>query len=53
MSFSTSSVAKLNGNRHVGYLNRNNAKRNANLNYFDNDWNDNYRFLAVRYFLFF
>jgi hypothetical protein len=51
--FSTSSVVKLNGNRHVGILNRNDAKRNANLNYFDNDWNANYRFLAVRHYLFF
>ena len=43
------SVAKVNGNRNVPYLNRNDAKRNLNLNWWDNDWNDNYRFLAVRH----
>jgi len=44
------SVAKVNGNRNVPYLNRNDSKRNLNLNWFDNDWNANYRFLAVRHF---
>ena len=44
----TSSVAKINGNRRVPYLNRNNAKRNLNLNNWDGNWNANYRFLAVR-----
>ena len=43
------SVAKGNGNRNVPYLNRNDAKRNLNLNWLDNDWNGNYRFLAVRH----
>ena len=42
------SVAKVNGNRNVPYLNRNVSKRNLNLNWFDNDWNSDYRFLAVR-----
>jgi hypothetical protein len=40
-----------NGNRNVVCLNRNDAKRNANLNNFDGDWNDNWRFAAVRNFL--
>jgi len=44
------SVASINGNRNVAYLNRNDSKRNLNLNWFDNDWNANYRFLAVRYY---
>jgi hypothetical protein len=43
----------LNGNRNVVCLNRNDAKRNANLNNFDNDWNDNWRFAAVRNSLYF
>lgn len=43
------SVAKVNGNRNVPYLNRNDSKRNLNLNWFDNDWNSDYRFLAVRH----
>ena len=39
------------GNRHVPYLNRwNDDRRNLNLNYLENDWNGNYRFLAVRNF---
>ncbi|MDO8467244.1 MAG: hypothetical protein Q7S83_03855 [bacterium] len=37
-----------NGNRNVAYLWSNADKRNLNLNWFENDWNDNYRFLAVR-----
>lgn len=37
-----------NGNRNVPYLNRNGSKRNLNLNWIDNDWNENYRFAAVR-----
>lgn len=36
------------GNRNVPYLNRNADKRNLNLNWFDNDWDSNYRFAAVR-----
>ena len=36
------------GNRNVAYLNRYDAKRNLNLNYFDDDWNEYYRFAAVR-----
>lgn len=46
----TLSSCKLDGNRYVSYLNRNDAKRNLNLNNWDDDWNANYRFLAVRYF---
>jgi hypothetical protein len=37
-----------NGNRNVPYLNRNDSKRNLNLNWIDNDWNEIYRFAAVR-----
>ncbi len=44
------SVAKINGNRNVAYLNRNDSKRKLNLNWQDNDWNEIYRFLAVRYY---
>ncbi|MDP2364065.1 MAG: hypothetical protein Q8M94_09880 [Ignavibacteria bacterium] len=29
-------------------MNWNDVKRNLNLNWFDNDWNENYRFAAVR-----
>jgi hypothetical protein len=42
-----------NGNRNVPYLNWNDAKRNLNLNWFENDWNENYRFAAVRNSLYF
>lgn len=42
------SVGNVNGNRNVAYLDHNDRKRNLNLNWFDNDWNDSYRFLAVR-----
>jgi hypothetical protein len=44
------SVGKVNGNRNVPYLNRNDSKRNLNLNWWDNDWNANYRFLGVRHY---
>ena len=37
-----------NGNRNVPYLNMYDAERNLNLNYFENDWDENYRFAAVR-----
>jgi hypothetical protein len=43
----------LNGNRNVVCLNRDDAKRNADLNWFENDWNDNWRFAAVRNSLYF
>ncbi len=36
------------GNPNVLYLNRNDSKRKLNYNWFDNDWNDNYRFVFVR-----
>lgn len=36
------------GNRNFAYLNRNDAKRNLNLNYLENDFNDNWRFAVVR-----
>ena len=42
------SVAQIGDNRHVAYLDRNDRKRKVNLNWFDNDWNANYRFLAFR-----
>jgi len=35
-------------NRHVPYLNWNSDERNLNLNWFENDWNENWRFAAVR-----
>jgi len=38
----------VNGNRNVAYLWNDDNGRNLNLNWIDNDWNDNYRFLAVR-----
>jgi hypothetical protein len=44
------SVAKVNGNRNVPELNKDGSERNLNLNWFDNDWNPIYRFLAVRHF---
>lgn len=42
-----------NGNRNVPYLNNWNdkRKRKLNLNWYDNEWNRNYRFAAVRNFL--
>lgn len=43
------SVGSVNGNRNVPYLNRWNDERNLNLNWHDNDWNGDYRFLAVRH----
>jgi len=36
-----------NGNRNVACLDRNDAKRNLNLNWCENDWNDICRFAAV------
>jgi hypothetical protein len=39
------------GNRNVAYLWNDDNGRNLNLNWIDNDWNGNYRFLAVRKFL--
>lgn len=43
-----SSVSLVNGNRNVACLYYDDNGRNLNLNWFDNDWNGNYRFLAVR-----
>jgi hypothetical protein len=43
------SVAKVNLNRNVPELWNDNDRRKLNLNWFDNDWNDNYRFLGVRH----
>lgn len=39
-----------NGNVHVPYLNRNDSNRNLNLNWFEGDWNPNWRFAARKYF---
>lgn len=36
------------GNRNVPYLDNWNGKRKLNLNWFENRWNDNCRFAAVR-----
>lgn len=38
----------MDGNRNILVLNENDAKRNLNLNWFDNRWNRNYRFAFVR-----
>ncbi len=37
-----------NGNRYAPYLNRNGSKRDLNLNWVDNDWDEICRFAAVR-----
>jgi hypothetical protein len=42
------SETHVNGYRNVAYLWNDDNGRNLNLNWIDNDWNDNYRFLAVR-----
>lgn len=47
-TFDGSAWTNPNGNRNVGYLNSNSDNRKLNLNWFDNRWNPNYRFLAVR-----
>lgn len=47
-TFDGSSWVNPNGNRNVPYLNENSQKRNLNLNYWDDEWNANYRFAAVR-----
>ena len=44
------SVAKIGDNRNVPELNKDDSKRNLNLNRWNDDWNPHYRFLAVRYF---
>lgn len=49
--FDGSSWVNRDGNRNVPYLNKNDSKRNLNLNWFDNDWNDYWRFLTVRKFI--
>ena len=36
------------GNRNVPYLDTDDRKRKLNLNWFENDWNENCRFLAFR-----
>ncbi len=37
--------------RYCAFLDRNGSKRNLNLNWIENDWNENCRFAAVRYSL--
>lgn len=44
------SVAGVNGNPNVPYLWSDANERNVDLNWRDDDWNANYRFLAVRHF---
>lgn len=39
------------GNRNVLYAYENSDKRNLNLNWDNNEWHENCRFLAVRNFL--
>jgi len=41
-----------NGNHNVPYLDNWSDKRKLNLNWLDNDWNENCRFLAFRKFLY-
>jgi len=41
-----------NGNRNVLCLESDDRKRNLNLNWLENDWNENWRFAAVRKFFF-
>lgn len=41
-------MTNVDGNRNVAYLWNDDNGRNLNLNWIDNDWNGNYRFLAVR-----
>lgn len=40
----------VNGKRNVPELWNDSNDRNLDLNWFDNDWNSNYRFLAVSMF---
>jgi len=47
MAFRTLS-AKVSRNRYVSYLNRNDAKRNLNLNNWQNDWSDDWGFLGAQ-----
>jgi hypothetical protein len=47
------SVCELDGNQHVSELWYNSNERNLNLNWWSNNWNANYRFLAVRNYSFF
>lgn len=42
------SVCELNGKRNAPYLNEDGDRRKLNLNWFDEDWNDYYRFAGVR-----
>lgn len=41
-------MCNVDANRHVLELWSDDDKRNVNLNYWDDDWNRNYRFLRVR-----
>ena len=40
-----------NDNRYVPALYSDSDERNLNLNLFDSEWNPNYRFVGLRYFL--
>lgn len=44
------SVVKINGNRNVPELWKNDAKRKLDLNWWKDDWNENYRFLGWVHF---
>ena len=50
MIFHTNSVAEVRGNRNVPYLWNDDSRRYLHLSWFDDRWNGNYRFLAVRYY---
>jgi len=41
-------VCRNDDNLYSPYVNWNDDERNLIFNWIDNDWNDNYRFLAVR-----
>jgi len=49
MMLCTFSWVDPNGNRHVAYLNGSAVRRELNLNWWSNRWNDNWWFLAFRY----
>ncbi len=46
------SVCKIDGNRNIPELWYNDDDRKLNLNNWNGEWNDNYRFLSVRNYIF-
>ncbi len=51
MTVRGTNMQRVHDNRNVAYLNGNSENRNLNVNWFENDWNDNCRFAAVRNFI--